>query len=145
MICSMSRSALFTSRWCCRSVSSSGRGNSSVCPDGASPPLCANRSGPRLDGVAPWSLRRFGTRGRNRFNRTGISVDLGIGMLLLAGIWFIFRREVVNYRLWVAGVVYGVQVPAEPQVRTAESVAAWIRSLLCLAGLFIILTRFIMR
>lgn len=38
-------------------------------------------------------------------------------MLLLAGIWFIFRREVVNYRLWVAGVVYGVQVPAEPQVR----------------------------
>lgn len=63
----------------------------------------------------------------------------------MAGIWFIFRREVVNYRLWVAGVVYGVQVPAEPQVRTAESVAAWIRSLLCLAGLFIILTRFIMR
>ncbi|WP_028275187.1 hypothetical protein [Arthrobacter sp. I3] len=29
---------------------------------------------------------------------TGISVDLGLGMLLLAGIWFVFRREVVRYR-----------------------------------------------
>lgn len=32
---------------------------------------------------------------------TGNSVDLGVGMLLLAGIWFIFRREVVRYQLWV--------------------------------------------
>jgi hypothetical protein len=77
---------------------------------------------------------------------TGISVDLGLGMLLLAGIWFIFRREIVNYQLWVAAAVYGIQVPAEPaQVKAAETVGAWIRGVLILAGLFIILMRFIMR
>ena len=77
---------------------------------------------------------------------TGISVDLGLGMLLLAGIWFIFRREIVNYQLWVAAAVYGIQVPAEPaQVKAAETVGAWIRGVLILAGLFIILMRFITR
>ncbi|MGO4230887.1 hypothetical protein AB4Y72_18745 [Arthrobacter sp. YAF34] len=77
---------------------------------------------------------------------TGISLDLGLGMLLLAGIWFIFRREIVNYQLWVAAAVYGIQLPAEPaQVKAAETVGAWIRGVLLLAGLFIILMQFIMR
>ena len=34
----MRRWALLRSRWCCRSMSSSGRGNSAVCRDAASPP-----------------------------------------------------------------------------------------------------------
>lgn len=67
-------------------------------------------------------------------------------MLLLAGIWFIFRREVVRYQLWVAAAVYGIQVPAEPaQVRAAETVGAWFRGVLFFAGLFIILLRLILR
>lgn len=76
----------------------------------------------------------------------GTGVDLGLGMLLLAGIWFIFRREVVRYQLWVAAVVYGTQAPAEPaQARTAESVGAWFRGVLFLAGLLIILLQLILR
>ena len=77
---------------------------------------------------------------------TGISVELGLGMLLLAEIWFIFRREVVRYQLWVAAAVYGIQMPAEPaQIRAAETVGAWLRGVLFLAGLFIILLRLILR
>ncbi|MCB5283390.1 hypothetical protein [Arthrobacter sp. EM1] len=77
---------------------------------------------------------------------TGTSVELGLGMLLLARIWFIFRREVVRYQLWVAAAVYGIQMPAEPaQVRAAETVGAWFRGVLFVAGMSIILLRFIFR
>jgi hypothetical protein len=71
---------------------------------------------------------------------------LDLGWCCRRGIWFIFRREVVRYQLWVAAAVYGIKVPAEPaQVGVAETVGAWLRAVLFLAGLFIILLRMILR
>jgi hypothetical protein len=70
-----------------------------------------------------------------------LSWDAAVG-----GLWFIFRRKVVRYELWVAAMVYGIRSPAElAQVRTAESIGAWIRGVLLLVGLLIILLPFILR
>ncbi|MGY3317269.1 hypothetical protein [Arthrobacter sp. TE12232] len=77
---------------------------------------------------------------------TGISLDLGLGMLLLAGNWFIFRQEVVRYQVRVAAALYNVQIPADPAlVRTAQSVGAWLRGVLFFTGLFLLLLLLIFR
>ena len=77
---------------------------------------------------------------------TRISAGLGLGMMLLAGIWFVFRREVVRFQMRVAAVLYDVQAPGDPVlVRTAESVGTWLRSVLFFAGLFIVLLLLILR
>lgn len=76
----------------------------------------------------------------------GFSVGLGVGLMLFAGIWVIFRREVVRYQLWAASAIYDLETPPDPaQVKAAEALGGWIRSLLFLSGLFIILLRLILR
>ncbi|PVZ60887.1 hypothetical protein C9424_00345 [Arthrobacter sp. H-02-3] len=77
---------------------------------------------------------------------SGIAIQLGLGLMLFAGIWFIFRREVVRYQLWAASAIYDLERPLDPaQVKAAETLGLWIRSLLFLSGLFIIVLRLILR
>lgn len=77
---------------------------------------------------------------------SGMTAELGLGLMLLAGIWFIFRREVVRYQLWAASAIYDLEKPLDPaQVKAAETLGVWIRSLLFLSGLFIIVLRLILR
>lgn len=76
----------------------------------------------------------------------GMTAELGLGLMLLAGIWFIFRREVVRYQLWAASALYDLETPLDPaQVKAAENLGVWIRSLLFVSGLFIIVLRLILR
>lgn len=76
----------------------------------------------------------------------GFTVELGLGLMLFAGIWFIFRREVVRYQLWAAAAIYDLPRPPGPaQVKAAEALGGWIRCLLLLSGLSITLLRLILR
>lgn len=77
---------------------------------------------------------------------SGITVELGIAMMVLAAVWFIFRNEVLNYQLRIAAALYDAPGPAEPeQVRAAEAVGAFLRLVLFLPGLFIVLAKLILR
>ncbi|APX03570.1 hypothetical protein [Arthrobacter sp. QXT-31] len=77
---------------------------------------------------------------------SGITVELGFALMVLAVVWFIFRQEVLSYQLRMAAALYDAPVPAEPeQVRAAESVGAFLRLVLFLPGLFIVLAKLILR
>ncbi|XAS68158.1 hypothetical protein V3C33_02145 [Micrococcaceae bacterium Sec5.7] len=77
---------------------------------------------------------------------TGITVELGFAMMLLAVVWFIFRREAVLYQVRIATAMYGLRTPAEPRlIKAAEATGAFIRLLLFLPGLFIVLLKLILR
>jgi hypothetical protein len=66
--------------------------------------------------------------------------------MLPAGIWLIFRTEVVRCQLWLASALYDLEAPLDPaQVNTAETLGRWIRGLLFLSGLFIFVLRLILR
>lgn len=77
---------------------------------------------------------------------SGITVELGFAMMVLAVVWFIFRQEVLSYQLRIAAALYDTAVPAEPeQVRAAEAVGSFLRLVLFLPGLFVVLARLILR
>ncbi|MEO5318871.1 hypothetical protein PV761_09860 [Arthrobacter sp. CC3] len=77
---------------------------------------------------------------------SGITVELGFVMMVLAVVWFIFRQEVLSYQLRIAAALYETAVPAEPeQVRAAEAVGSFLRLVLFLPGLFVVLAKLILR
>ncbi|MDQ0867367.1 hypothetical protein [Arthrobacter globiformis] len=77
---------------------------------------------------------------------SGITVELGFAMTVLAVVWFIFRHEVLIYQLRIAAVLYDARGPADPeQVRAAEAVGRFLRLVLFLPGLFIVLAKLILR
>jgi hypothetical protein len=126
--------------------------------------LMTNRSHPRRNGDAVPALRRRMVLAAGALQappglyiilvpgmgiapaESGITAELGFGLMLFAGIWFIFRGEVVRYQLWAASAIYDLQTPPDPaQVKAAETLSEWIRSLLFLSGLSIVLLRLILR
>ena len=77
---------------------------------------------------------------------SGITVELGVAMMVLAVVWFIFRHEVLQYQLWMAAALYGTPGQADPeQVRVAAAVGALLRLVLFLPGLLIVLAKLILR
>lgn len=78
--------------------------------------------------------------------RSGITVELGLAMMVLAVAWSIFRDEVIRYQLWLGTALYGLPRPADPaQVKAAEFVSAFLRLLLFLLGLITVLAGLILR
>jgi hypothetical protein len=77
---------------------------------------------------------------------SGITVELGFAMMVLAVVWFIFRHQVLSYQLRIAAALYDAPGPAEPeQVRAAKAIATFLRLVLFLPGLFIVLAKLILR
>lgn len=77
---------------------------------------------------------------------SGISVELGFAMMVLAAVWSIFRQEVLRYQLRLGTSLYDLPRPAEPaQVKAAEYTGAFLRILLFLLGLIIVLARLVLR
>ncbi|MDN4643355.1 hypothetical protein [Arthrobacter sp. PsM3] len=78
--------------------------------------------------------------------RSGITVELGLAMMVLAVAWSIFRDEVRRYQLWLGAALYGLPRPAEPaQIKAAEYTGVFLRLLLFLLGLITVLARLILR
>ena len=70
---------------------------------------------------------------------SGISVELGIAMMVVAVVWSIFSQEVPRYQLRLGTALYDLPRPAEPaQVRAAEYTGDFLLILLFLLGLFIV-------
>lgn len=77
---------------------------------------------------------------------SGITVELGFAMMVLAAVWSIFRQEVLHYQLRLGTALYDLPRPAEPaQVKAAEYTSAFLRILLFLPGLLIVLARLVLR
>lgn len=78
--------------------------------------------------------------------RGGITVELGLAMMVPAVVWSIFRDEVLRYQLWLGTALYGLPKPAEPaQVKAAEYIGVFLRLLLFLLGLITVLAGLILR
>lgn len=77
---------------------------------------------------------------------SGITVELGFAMMVLAVVWSVFRQEVLRYQLRLGTALYNLPKPAEPaQVKAAEYTGVFLRVLLFLLGLIIVLVRLILR
>lgn len=77
---------------------------------------------------------------------SGISVELGLAMMVLAVVWSIFGREVLRCQLRLGTALYDLPRPAEPaQVRAAEYTGVFLRILVFLLGLIIVLVRLMLR
>lgn len=77
---------------------------------------------------------------------SGLTAELGVFMMVLAVVWFIFRHELLSYQLRIASALYDTPAPAEPeQVRAAEAVGVFLRLVLFLPGLLIVLAKLILR
>ncbi|MCB5291710.1 hypothetical protein [Arthrobacter sp. SO3] len=77
---------------------------------------------------------------------SGITVELGFSMMVLAVAWSIFRQEILRYQLRLGAALYGLPTPAEPaQVKAAEYTGVILRLLLFLLGLITALARLIFR
>jgi hypothetical protein len=78
--------------------------------------------------------------------RSGITVELGLAMVILAVVWSIFRDEVRRYQPWLGTALYGLPRPAEPaQIKAVEYTGAFLRLLLFLLGLITVLASLILR
>jgi hypothetical protein len=76
---------------------------------------------------------------------SGISVELGFAMMVLAAVWSIFRQEVLRYQLRLGTSLYDLPRPTEPaQVKAAEYTGAFLRILLFLLRLIIVLARLVL-
>jgi hypothetical protein len=77
---------------------------------------------------------------------SGITVELGFAMMVLAVVWSIFRQEILRYQLRLGTALYDLPRPAEPaQVKAAEYTGVFLRILLFLLGLLIVLARLMLR
>lgn len=77
---------------------------------------------------------------------SGITVELGFAMMVVAAVWSIFRQEVLRYQLRLGTSLYDLPKPAEAaQVKTAEYTGAFLRIQLFLLGLIIVLARLVRR
>lgn len=76
--------------------------------------------------------------------RSGISVELGIAMMVLAVVWSILSREVLRYQLRLGTALYDLPRRTCPgQGRRIHR--RFLRILLFLPGLIIVLVRLMLR
>ncbi|WP_104172930.1 hypothetical protein [Arthrobacter sp. Y81] len=77
---------------------------------------------------------------------SGITVELGFAMMVLAAVWSIFREEVLRYQLRIGTALYDFPRPADPAlVRAAENTGVFLRILLFLLGFVIVLATLVLR
>lgn len=77
---------------------------------------------------------------------SGITVELGFAMMVLAAVWAVFRQDVLRFQLRIGTALYDLPRPVEPaQVKAAEYTGAFLRILLFLLGLIIVLARLVLR
>lgn len=77
---------------------------------------------------------------------SGITVELGFAMMVLAAVWSIFRQEVLRYQLRFGTALYDLPKPPDAaQVRAAEYTGTFLRLLLVVLGFIIVLATLALR
>lgn len=101
---------------------------------------CAVLGAAGLDVAASYGI------GTSSFAAGGITIELGLALMVLSVVWSIFRDAVLRFQLWLGTALYGLQRPADPdQVTAGENVGSSLRIVLFLLGLIIVVARVTLR